>query len=420
MIYSLIRFGLNGWITELYLTPKLHFSYYGFEWVKNPGEFGVYLLFGLAFLGAIGILLGAMYRFSSVLFFISFTYLELIDKTNYLNHYYFVSLVAFLIIFLPLNRSLSVDLWRDSAIQLHRVPVWMINIIKFQLAIVYCYAGIAKLNHDWLIEAMPLKIWLKAHIDFPILGSLFAKNWIAYFFSWFGAAYDLFIVFFLINSRTRSIAYFFVVSFHVLTWLLFPIGVFPWVMIAFSVIFISAETHEKIINQLVNVFSLAKNTKAINSFTYSSLKGKVVACIFVFFITFQLLFPWRHLLYPNDLFWSEEGYRFSWRVMLMEKAGYATFYVTDPETGRKGQVANYEYLTPQQEKMMATQPDMIWQFAQFIEKEYQKKGIERPVINAEVYATLNGRRSRLLIDPSIDLTKVKDSFAPKDWITEAP
>ncbi|MGB3463798.1 MAG: HTTM domain-containing protein [Cyclobacteriaceae bacterium] len=418
MIFSLVRFYLNGWITDQYLTPKLHFPYYGFEWVRNPGEAGIYLLFSLALIGATGILVGAFYRISAIVFFFSFTYLELIDKTNYLNHYYFVSLVAFLIIFLPLNGNFSIDVRRNPASLQCIVPAWMINIIKFQLAIVYCYAGIAKLNYDWLVEAMPLQIWLKAHIDFPLIGSLFAKKWVAYFFSWFGAAYDLLIVFFLINNRTRPFAYFFVISFHVLTWLLFPIGVFPWVMIAFSSIFLSDGTHRQLLNSLEKVFNFKSDSHA--KVRNVRQTGSLVRAVFVLFVVFQLLFPWRYLLYPGDLFWNEQGFRFSWRVMLIEKAGYATFYVTDPQTGRRGQVANYEYLTPQQEKMMATQPDMIWQFANYLEEEYKQKGIEDPIINAEVYATLNGSRSRLLIDPTVDLTEVKDDFSPKSWITEAP
>jgi hypothetical protein len=48
---------------------------------------------------------------------------------------------------------------------------------------------------------------------------------------------------------------------------------------------------------------------------------------------------------------------------------------------------------------MSFQPDMILQFAHFLENEYQKKGIENPIVRAEVYVTLNGRKSELLIDP---------------------
>jgi len=419
MLFSLARFYFYGWIEALYILPKVHFSYYGFEWVKNPGPFGMYLLFGIAFIAVIGILLGAWYRFSIVSFFLSFTYIELIDKTNYLNHYYFISLVAFLMIFLPANRNFSIDCVRNPRLHLDKVPVWTINIIKFQLAIVYCYAGMAKLNNDWLFEAMPLKIWLKAHVDFPILGSLFAKNWVAYFFSWFGAVYDLFIVFFLMKSKTRAIAYFFVVSFHVLTWLLFPIGVFPWVMIAFSTIFMSSKKHDWLLGKLKNVFNFQLEASSRSALKQFKIKHTTVFFL-VAFAFFQLLFPWRYLFYPGDLFWTEEGYRFSWRVMLMEKAGYATFFVTDPATGKKGQVFNYEYLTPQQEKMMSTQPDMIWQFAQVIKEDFENKGIKNPIVTAEAYVTLNGRRSRLILDPQVNLSNQNDSLLPKNWITSTP
>ena len=104
----------------------------------------------------------------------------------------------------------------------------------------------------------------------------------------------------------------------------------------------------------------------------------------------------------------------------MEKAGYTTFHVHNPETDQSWQVSGYEYLTPVQEKMMATQPDMILQFAHFLEREYQKKGIEDTEITVESYVTLNGKRSSLMIDPSVDLTKQKEGFGHKDWILPYP
>lgn len=137
--------------------------------------------------------------------------------------------------------------------------------------------------------------------------------------------------------------------------------------------------------------------------------------IFLFFL-FQILFPWRYLLYPGSVFWTEEGYRFSWRVMLMEKAGTATFFVKDTKTGREGEVVNSEFLNPHQEKQMAMQPDMILQFAHFLKKHYEKNGVNAPAVRAEVYVTLNARPSQLLIDPNIDLTKLRDSWSHKTWI----
>ncbi|MFB0907960.1 MAG: HTTM domain-containing protein, partial [Spirosomataceae bacterium] len=101
------------------------------------------------------------------------------------------------------------------------------------------------------------------------------------------------------------------------------------------------------------------------------------------FIVFQLIFPWRYVLYPGSLFWTEEGYRFSWRVMLMEKAGTVTFYVKGAETNREGIVNNLEFLNTHQEKQMAMQPDMILQFAHFLGEYYEKQGVKNPQVRVE-------------------------------------
>ena len=102
--------------------------------------------------------------------------------------------------------------------------------------------------------------------------------------------------------------------------------------------------------------------------------------------------------------------------MLMEKAGTATFFIRDSKTGREGEVVNSEFLNPHQEKQMAMQPDMILQFAHFLKKHYEKNGVNAPAVRAEVYVTLNARPSQLLIDPNIDLTKLRDSWSHKTWI----
>jgi len=134
------------------------------------------------------------------------------------------------------------------------------------------------------------------------------------------------------------------------------------------------------------------------------------------FFLFHLLFPWRYLLYSGTIFWTEEGYRFAWRVMLMEKAGTATFYVKDGAEGREGSVINRQFLNPHQEKQMAMQPDMILQYAQYLASHFKEKGMKNPRVRAEVWVTLNARPSQLLIDPEIDLTKLKDGWIPTDWI----
>lgn len=134
------------------------------------------------------------------------------------------------------------------------------------------------------------------------------------------------------------------------------------------------------------------------------------------FMLIQVIFPFRYLLYPGKLFWTEQGYRFSWRVMLMEKAGHATFRVRDPRTGGESEVINSQYLTAYQEKMMSTQPDMILQFAHFLDQQYQAQGIPDPQVYADVFVSLNGRGSKRMIDQHVDLSKEQEGFHHKSWI----
>ena len=200
MLYSIMRFYFMGWIEKVYILPSFHFKYYGFEWVPKIGEY-TYLLFFICAITSIMITIGYRYRLAIVGFFICFTYIELLEKTVYLNHYYFISILSFLLIFLPLNAIFSVDnLIKKEKKPL--VPSWTIDCLKLLLAIVYIYAGIAKINTDWLIEAMPLKLWLTSKYDLPIIGEYFLQEvWVHYLMSWGGMIYDLTIPFLLLIKR---------------------------------------------------------------------------------------------------------------------------------------------------------------------------------------------------------------------------
>ena len=417
MLISIARFALNGWIQKLYIEPSFFFSYFGFEWVQPPGEW-TYLIFAVCGLSAIFISIGFKYRLAVITFFLSFTFIELMDKTTYLNHYYFISILSFLMIFLPANTYFSIDAARNAKLKAEFIPTWTIDVIKLLLFIVYFYAGLAKLNSDWLFQAMPLKIWLPAKYSIPLLGDLLQQSWIHFAFAWGGALYDLSIPFLLLFKRTRTFAFVLVVIFHILTRILFPIGMFPYIMIISALIFFDAGLHTRILDRISTFFKKdldAFNNSVRYSFKNSTTKKISIGIISVFFL-FQLLFPFRYLLYPGELFWTEEGYRFSWRVMLIEKAGYANFKVVDPVTQKRFYVDNTEFLTRFQEKQMSTQPDFILEYAQHLEQHYQNQGIEDPEIYVESFVALNGRRSASYIDPEIDLTTIKRNLKPKKWI----
>ena len=415
MLFSTIRFIAKGWVTEFYIEPSYFLKYPYFHWVQNPGEIGIYILFSTLLISSLFVTIGFKYRFSIIAFFISFMYIELIDITYYLNHYYFISLTAFLLIFMPAASCFSIDALSKG--EAKEIANWPVLIIKFQVAIVYIFAGLAKLNYDWLIEAMPLAIWLPAHNNLPIIGKFMTMKITAYIFSWFGAIYDLFIVFFLIYPKTRKVAYFFVIVFHLSTWLLFNIGVFPFVMIALTTIYFDSSFQIKTINRLKH--TIGYNTKQLdnkNTHSYKQRKQAIVSISILIFTLSQIAIPLRFLLYDGKLFWYEEGYRFSWRVMLMEKSGTAFFTVKDNNTGKKYEVVNSDYLTSNQEKQMNTQPDLILQFVEIIENDFRNKGFENISIYADSFVKLNDSYSRRYIDNNVDLTTVNYNDDLDNWI----
>jgi hypothetical protein len=412
LFFGTLRFLSAGWIEKLYVEPPFFFKYYGFHWVENLPPNGMYGLYILVALSALGIALGLFYRWSVLFFLLSFSYAQLIDLTNYLNHYYLVILLAFLLLFLPANRAFSLDTWRKPALKRSHIPAWCIYILMLQIGLVYFYAGLAKLNPDWLFQAMPLAVWLPTKADFPLLGPLFEQYWVAFAFSWFGALYDLSITFFLLNRRTRPWAYVAVIIFHLLTKLLFNIGLFPLIMIFNTLIFFSPSFHQRLLS-----FLGYRPLASAKKYTLPRFENSVFKTVLTAYFIFQLLLPLRHLYYPGPILWTEEGYRFSWRVMLIEKSGTATFTVKDTKSKRQSEVINANHLTPFQEKQMAIQADFILQYAHYLADYYQKNyGFVSPIVTVQSHVALNGRSSKSFVAPQIDLTKIRDDWSPKKWI----
>lgn len=417
---STLRFLLLGWVDLHFVNTQVQFKYFGFYWVDVLPANAMYFIHGLMLLASLGIMLGAYYRLATIIFFVCFTYCELVDITYYLNHYYFVSLVSFLLIWVPAHSWFSVDVKRRSSVKNNLIPAWCIYVFKAQLLLVYFFAGIAKINYDWLIDAMPLRLWLPANNNLPPVGWLFNYPATAYVFSWAGMLFDVFVGLFLLIPKTRLWAWLIVVFFHAITGVLFQIGVFPLVMILSTLIFFGESFHVKMQQVLGKILGLNKYIHVIETNVLKSslsvFKQNVVTVLLIIWFSFHVLFPLRFVLYPGKLFWTEEGYRFGWRVMLMEKAGTATFYLTDAGNGKEGVVDNTQFLNPHQEKQMAMQPDLILQYAQFLKNHYENQGVKINKVRAEVYVTLNAKPSKLLFSDTLNLLQLSDSWTPKTWI----
>ncbi|WP_271855093.1 HTTM domain-containing protein [Patiriisocius marinus] len=407
---SMLRFMRNGWIEEAYVNPTFHFTYTNFEWIQPFSASTMYILVVLCAVAAFLISIGLFYRIATVSFFLLFTYLELIEKSWYLNHYYFVSLIAFLLIWLPANGKYSCDSSIFKSLKKATVPTWTIAIIKFQLSIVYFYGAIAKLKYDWLIEAQPLKIWLNAKTDIPLIGVIFENELTPFVFAWGGFLYDLIIPFLLWNRKSRPIGFILVLVFHILTHILFNIGMFPWLMIFGSLIFIES-------NEWRRLFGLSPNISTIKFSALKTSRNLLIKGVFVVFVTIQILAPLRHFLLTDNVLWTERGFRFSWHVMVMEKTGIVKFTVKDPVSGKKWVEYPSQRLTKIQETQMSFQPDMIWQYAKYLENTYKVKGVENPSISVFSRVSLNGRPSQQYIDENLDLTQLNNSNAIYKYIS---
>ncbi len=415
------RFLASGWVDQFFGKPTFFFKFLGAHWVSVAPPWAMNLCIWAIIVLGICITLGLFYRLSTVLFFLVFSYVELTDVTNYLNHYYQVSLLALLLCILPLHRTFSLDVWRKPTLRVQHFPAWMVLLLRFQVGVVYVFAAIAKLNADWLLHAQPLNIWLLARTDTPLIGWMLGSFEMAMAMSWIGFLHDLLIVPALLWRRTRVLAYGVLVVFHVATGLLFNIGMFPWIMIVTATIFFPPDWPKAFWQRIRR-----RDGKSLDNEPDSSQQptpmplarwGAVLTSIWCFF---HIAFPLRCMAYPGPVLWHEQGMRFAWNVMVREKTGSVTYKVKHAERTREQLVVPNQYLTPYQEKEMATQPDLILQLAHHIAQDYRDQGYTDVEVRVDAIASLNGRRSAPLIDPTVDLTQIEDGFARAHWILPAP
>ena len=166
-------------------------------------------------------------------------------------------------IFMPADRAFSLYVYQRPKQKINYISYGYIFALQLMISILYIHAGLAKLNYDWMFRAMPLSIWLPSQSHMPLIGSFFALKEAAYIFSWIGCLFDIFIIAFLLNKRTRVWAYIVLTIFHLFTALLFQIGMFPYVMILLTLIFFKDRFHERII-YYISFFLPKKSTHEVN------------------------------------------------------------------------------------------------------------------------------------------------------------
>jgi vitamin K-dependent gamma-carboxylase len=420
---SMLRFIVYGWVDTLFVQPTFHFKYFAFEWVEVLPRAGMYALFGVLGVLALLMALGLWFRAAALGFALGFAYLQLIDVTTYLNHYYLANLLALLLAVSPAGRVASLDALRKPSVALAEVPGVWLHVFRVQVGVVYTFAGLAKAHADWLVHAQPLRIWLSGHTDLPVLGWLFALDQAPIVMSWAGFLFDTSIPWLLLLPRVRPYAYVVVVVFHTLTRILFPIGMFAPIMMLSALVFFSPSwprTARAWLSRVVLKRPIASAPQLATDARSSAALPRWAAATFAAYCLLQCLLPLRFVAYGGDVRWHEQGMRFSWRVMVREKNGSVTFEVLQKSTGRRYYVSPHVYLTALQEREMSGQPDLVLQLAHHIRDDFARRGFGEVEVHADALVSFNGRKRRRLIDPSVDLAATSDGLGKAAWILPAP
>ncbi len=424
MLWEVIRYWRHDWIREYYIEPVFQFKYYGFAWVQPwPGDW-MYAHFAVLGICAFFIALGLFYRISTILFLLGFSYVFLLEQANYLNHLYLVIVCAALLCVLPANRYFSLDAKLRPYIAADTVPAWSVWILRAQFEIVLLYAGIVKLNGDWL-QLEPLSMWLAKRADFPVLGPLFMQDW-----SVAVAAYGVILLHLLgapllLYRRTRLYVFFAYAAFHTLNHFVFSIGIFPWFTLLGSLMFFDPDWPKQLKSRVLGWLGRSESSAMLSvpekTTTPVSLpppvQQRAVIGFAMVWLGVQILLPLRHVLYPGNVSWTEEGHKYAWQMKLRDKKGETRFFVTDPATGRQWEADPLDYLSPRQARKMQVRPDMILQFAHLLAQRWEQRwkipGVE---VRVDSWVSLNGRERAQMIDPNVDLAKRQMSLLPADWI----
>ncbi len=387
----------TGWITRNLVNPKFTFSFIGFEWIQPlPGN-GMYFYYALMGICGLLIMVGYKYRMSMIAFTLLWTGTYLMQKSSYNNHYYLLILLSAIMVFQPANRYLSVDAKLNPDIQKISMPQWCSAVFVLQMFIVYTYASIAKMYPDWL-DASVMEVILKGKKDYWLVGDLLQQKWIHYFVSYGGLLFDGLIIPLLLFKPTRKWAFFISLFFHLFNSFVFQVGIFPYLSIAFALFFFEPKTIRTLFLKIKPLY----DDKEVIVPNYKT----PFLVVFTLYFLIQIGLPLRHWFFKDDVLWTEEGHRLSWRMMLRSKSGSTTYRVVDAKTNVAIPINLDDYLTKSQQRSASTKPDVIWQFARHLKKDFDQKGINVKVY-VSAYVRVNNDKMQRLIDPKVDIASVQ-------------
>lgn len=398
---------LTGWVKRAFIDPKFTFSFIGFEWLQPLDGQGMYWYYAVMAVFGLLIMVGYKYRLSMISFTLLWAGCYLMQKSSYNNHYYLLILISAIMVFMPAHRTISIDAKLNPKLKTNAMPNWCRVVFILQLFIVYTYASIAKLYPDWL-DGTVMEVLMRGKKNYALIGELLQEKWLQHILTWGGILFDGLIVPLLLFKPTRKFAFIISIGFHLFNSIVFQIGIFPYLALAFYVFFFPPKT-------IRNIFLKKRVFYQLEEVKVPHYNNASVILFTLYFII-QIGLPLRHHFFKDDVLWTEEGHRLSWRMMLRSKYGYAKYIVKDKATGEKTSIKLDDYLTKKQQNGACTKPDVIWQFSQYLKEEFKAKGKDVGVyVNCRV--SVNNKPLQRLINPDIDLANVPwQPLKHNNWI----
>jgi len=412
MVYQCLYYIRIDYAFQFMAGPEILFSYPYFEFVQ---PLPVALLRGLQWLmliAAMLIMLGWRSRWASGFFFIVFSYFTLIDKTLFNNHLYLFMLLALLFTFVDAERCYSLANRFRKKKPSPYIEAWQLYLFRFMVFLVYFYGGVMKLDREWLSGSVAeAALKAKGLEDAPFLTA---------FFTYGGVLYDLLIGFFLLYKPTRFVAVLFVLFFNLTNhfYLFDDIGVFPFAMIACTVVFFDPERTAIAMNKAFGTPPTAKKQKSQPpALSWNKRKQLTVVAIGIF-VAFQLIFPFRYLLFTSDPEWSGIASRFAWRMKMQTRA-LEKFEMTVQgiPNGKPLQVDYKAFLSANQHKQLIMDPYNIIQLAQYVAEEAKDRGMRQPTVRADINVSYNGRPAQKMVVPEVPLEQQSIyRFTSQGWL----
>jgi vitamin K-dependent gamma-carboxylase len=396
---------------NIFFPPVTGFSfrYPYLEWLPDFPEMYIWFRGALVLCGLL-LVAGIWPRIASFVAAFLVAYGFLLVPEQYLNHIYLFWIYLFLMAFVPSNRNFALRLPFGLSPRPGNVRYIHLFLLKVQTEIVLVYAGLVKINADWL-ALVPLRSWLMIMREKLWYGALLDYDWIVAAANYGVIALHVLGAPLLFFKKTRLPIFIVYCVFHLTNHHTFYIGIFPWLTIAASTLFFEPDWPRTLLRRIGIPLAGGSPPKAEAAPRWAT----AYTSFCMVWLVLQAIFPLRHYLYPGSVYWTDEGQRFSWAMMLTDRRSDVFWGIVHLPSKEQIVLIDFSKLLGPYYHKIATNPELTLQLAHTVARRFGAAGED---VQVHVYdlVSWNFRPPKLLIDPTANLVAKQYSIWPADWL----